>query len=233
MASKTTKLDVSARTPGSSRETRRLRREGRVPGIIYGGGEDPVGFSVDARELRHALHAAGAVLELSVDGGTGTPVVLKDSQLHPVRGHLMHVDLLRVDLNRPIHAVVAIELLGAEEAPGAKEGGILEHVTREVNIEALPSDIPESIQHDVSGMEMNDTVLLLALAPPAGVTILDDLEATVVATLTPPKLQAEVEEEIEAETELVGEGEGAAEAQAEGATAEEAESAEAGGDESE
>jgi large subunit ribosomal protein L25 len=232
MASKTTKLDVSARTPGSSRETRRLRREGLVPGIIYGGGEEPVGFSVDARELRHALHAAGAVLELSVDGATGTPVVLKDSQLHPVRGDLMHVDLLRVDLNRPISAVVTIELVGGEDAPGAKEGGILEHVTREVNIEALPGAIPESIQHDVSEMQINDTILLSAVVPPQGVTILDDLEGTVVATLTPPKMQAELEEEIEAETELVGEGEAPAEAEAEGATAEEAASAEAG-DESE
>jgi large subunit ribosomal protein L25 len=230
MASKTTKLDVAGRTPGSSRDTRRLRRAGRVPGIIYGGGEEPVGFSVDARELRHALHAAGAVLELSVDGSQGTPVVLKDSQLHAVRGELMHVDLLRVDLNQPISAVVSIELLGAEDAPGAKEGGILEHVTREVTIEALPADIPESIQYDVSEMQMNDTLLLSAVTAPPGVTILADLEATVVATLTPPKLQAEVEEEIEAETELVGEGEGAAEAQAEGATAEEAEAAAEGGE---
>jgi large subunit ribosomal protein L25 len=202
-----------------------LRRTGQVPGIIYGGGEDPVGFSVDARELRHALHASGAVLELSVDGGSGTPVVLKDSQIHPVRGHLMHVDLLRVDLNRPISAVVSIELVGAEDAPGTKEGGTLESVTREVNIEALPSDIPESIQHDVSQMQINDTITLAAVTPPPGVTLLDDLEGTVIATLTPPRLLEEVEEEIEAETELVGEGEGAAEAEAEGATAEEAESA--------
>src|SRR3954452_18860498 len=98
-----TKLDARARSSASSRATRRLRRTGRVPGVLYGGGEDPVAFDVDERELRHALAARGAVLELALDGDT-TPAVLKDSQRHPVRNVTTHIDLLRVNLNVAIQA---------------------------------------------------------------------------------------------------------------------------------
>jgi large subunit ribosomal protein L25 len=211
MASQTTKLSISARDVSNSRATRRLRRAGKVPGVLYGGGADAVPFTVDERELRHALAARGAVVELEL-GGEGTPAVLKDAQRHPVRGHTMHVDFLRVNLNVAIHSVVALELIGGDDAPGTIEGGVLEHVTREVNIEALPNDIPERLQVDVSSMQINDTLTLSAVTAPDGVTILDDLDETVVATLTPPKLQADLEaldEEaaLEQETELVGEGE--------------------------
>jgi large subunit ribosomal protein L25 len=128
-----------------------------------------------------------------------------------VSGETLHVDLLRVRLDKPIQATVVVDLTGVEEAPGVKEGGVLEHVTREVTIEALPTDIPDNIEHDVSGLVIGDTVMLEAVRAPAGVTIIDDPE-TVVATLTPPRLQAQLEEleaetEIEEETELVAEGE--------------------------
>jgi large subunit ribosomal protein L25 len=209
MAAKTdtTRLEIASRAPGSSRDTRRLRRGGRVPGVLYGRGEDPLTFSADARELRHALAGSGAVLEVSCDGET-TPAVLKDAQHHPVRGDVLHVDLLRVDLNKPIHAVVAIELVGGDDAPGVNEGGILEHVTREVNIEALPGDIPESIRFDVSGMGMNEVVMLSALTAPEGVTILDEGDETTLATITAPRVVEETVEgdEVETETEVVGEG---------------------------
>jgi large subunit ribosomal protein L25 len=220
MATTTTKLDVNSRAAGGSRTARRLRRSGRVPGVLYGGGADPVGFDADARELRLALAGSGAVLDLSVDGAKATPVVLKEAQRHPVRGETTHVDLLRVRLDEKINAAVPIELTGIEEAPGVKEGGVLEQITREVNVEALPTAIPESIVHEVGEMQIGDTILLAALAAPADVTVLDDLEETVVATLSPPRLQAETAEEIEAETELVGEGEGEAEAEGDGEGAE-------------
>ena len=211
MASQSTKLSISEREISNSRSTRRLRRQGQVPGVLYGGNDDAMPFAVDERELRHALAARGAVVELEL-GGEATPAVLKDAQRHPVRGHTMHVDFLRVNLNVAIHSVVALELVGGDDAPGTIEGGVLEHVTREVNIEALPNDIPERLQVDVSSMQINDTLTLSAVTAPDGVTILDDLDETVVATLTPPKLQADLEaldEEaaLEQETELVGEGE--------------------------
>ena len=206
----TTALNVAPREPAGSRATRRLRREGQVPGIVYGGGEDPVAFSVDARELRNALAHAGAVLDLSVGGASATPVLLKEIVRHPVSGHTMHVDLLRVRLDQAIQATVVLELTGAEDAPGVKEGGVLEQVTRELTIEALPTDIPDSIQHDVSAMEINDTLTLAAISAPSGVTLVDEPETTI-ATVTPPRLQVEDETEIEAETEVVGEGEAPAE----------------------
>ncbi len=212
MAETTTKLDVNSRSAEGSRAARRLRRSGRVPGVLYGGGGESVGIDADARELRLALASSGAVLDLSVDGKKATPVVLKEAQRDPVRGHTVHVDLLRVRLDEAIHAVVPLELTGVDEAPGVKEGGVLEQITRELNVEALPTAIPEAIVHAVGEMQIGETIGLAAVAMPEGVTLLDDTEETVVATLSPPKLQAEVEEEIEAETELVGEGEEPAEA---------------------
>jgi large subunit ribosomal protein L25 len=219
MASTTTKLNVNSRAAEGSRAVRRLRRSGRVPGVLYGGGGEPVGFDADARELRLALAGSGAVLDLSVDGGKTTPVVLKEAQRHPVRGETIHVDLLRVNLNEAIHAVVPVELEGVDDAPGVKEGGVLEQITRELNVEALPTAIPESIVHEVGEMQIGDTILLGALDTPVGVTLLDDPEETVIATLSPPRLQTEAAEEIEAETELVGE-DGAQDAGADGGDSE-------------
>jgi len=209
MATDTTKLAVVSRPAQGSRAARRLRRAGRVPGVLYGGGQEPQGFEADARELRIALAGTGAVLDLSIDGGKPTPVVLKEAQRHPVRGETIHVDLMRVRLDRAISAVVPLELAGVDDAPGVKQGGVLEQITRELNIEALPTAIPESIVHEVGEMQIGETIVLSAIATPEGVTLLDDPEETVVATLSPPRLQTE-EEEIEAETELVGEGEAAA-----------------------
>jgi len=106
-------------------------------------------------------------------------------------------------MNETIHTTVVLELLGADEAPGVVSGGVLSQETREVNIEALPGDIPEFIAHDVSGLVMNETITLEVLTAPQGVRFLDDAE-TVIATITPPTLEP-VEEEIETETALVGE----------------------------
>src|SRR5271169_4449576 len=191
MAEMTTKLDVSSRAAGGSRAVRRLRRGGRVPGVLYGGGGDSVSFDADARELRLALAASGAVLDLSVDGEKATPVVLKEAQRDPVRGQTVHVDLLRVRLDEAIHAIVPLELLGVDDAPGVKEGGVLEQITRELNVEALPTAIPEAISHEIGELQIGDTILLAAVAPPEGVTFLDDPQETTVATLSPPRLQSE------------------------------------------
>jgi large subunit ribosomal protein L25 len=220
----TTSLSLTARAPEGSRSARRLRRDNLVPGVIYGGDSGCEHFAVDARILRNTLAHAHAVIEVSVDGAKATPVLVKDIQRHPVRGDLVHVDFLRVRMDQPIQTTVALELTGAEEAPGVVEGGVLAQETRELNIEALPGDIPDSIVHDVSGLEMNATLTLAAVASPRGVTLLDDPDETVIATITPPTAEP-VEEEIETETAVVGE-EGVesveADAAAEGATGDEA-----------
>ncbi len=207
-----TKLDVTSRTPGHSRATRRLRREGLVPGVVYGGGADPVSFQIGERDLRHAMAASGAVFEVVVDGGDVQPAILKDAQRHPVRGEVVHVDLLRVDLSKPIHAPVAVELVGGEDSIGIREGGILQQLASELNVEARPNEIPDVIKVDVSHMDVNDTFTLESVPALPGVTFLDDPAETVIATITPPRLQAETEDEIEGETEVIGEAGGDAEA---------------------
>ena len=220
-----TTLDLTSRAAEGSRSARRLRRTGQVPGVIYGGDGGPELFAVDGRILRNTLAHSGAIIEVALDGGKTAPVLVKDVQRHPVKGHAVHVDFLRVDMKVAIQTHVTLELIGADEAPGVVEGGVLSQGAIEINIEALPGDIPDSLQFDVSGMEMNATATLAQLTAPAGVTLLDDPEETVLATVTPPTKEPEPEE-IETETELVGEGEEgeeAAEAQAEGDTGEEAE----------
>ena len=216
-------LSLTARTPEGSRSARRLRRDGLVPGVIYGGDAGPEHFAVDARILRNTLAHAGAILEVSIDGGAGGPVLVKDVQRHPIRGEAVHVDLLRVRMDQSIHTTVTLELTGADAAPGVVEGGVLSQETRELAIEALPGDIPDAIAHDVSGLEMNATLTLAALTPPPNVKLLDDPES-VIATITPPTAEP-VEEEIETETAVIGEEaveSAEARAQAEGDTADEA-----------
>ena len=220
-ATESTTLELNTRDPEGSRSARRMRRDGLVPGVIYGGDEEPRHFAVDARILRNTLAHAAQVIEVALDGAS-TNVLIKDVQRHPVRGDAIHVDLLRVRMDVAINATVPIDFTGSEEAPGVVEGGIFNQELREVSVEALPGDIPDSIQYDVSGLEMNATVTLEVLVAPQGVTLLDDPE-TVIATITPPTLEP-VEEEIETETELVGEdGEPLAEGEegAEGEAAEE------------
>lgn len=197
-------LPVEERPELGSRPSRRLRRAGYVPGIVYGAGDEPVAFKVGERDLRIALQNPSAVLDLKVGTGKVLPVIVKDEQRHPVRDEVVHIDLLQVDLNEKIQSTVSVELEGAEDAPGVTEGGVLEQVTRELNIEALPTDIPESIVVDVSQMEAADTLSLSVVVAPEGVAFLDDPDETVIATITVPT-QVELPEEVEEETELVGE----------------------------
>src|SRR5919199_4914024 len=170
MADSPPTLALTARAPEGSRSARRLRRSGAVPGVLYGGGDAPSHFSVDARILRNTLAHSGAILQVSIDGGKASPVLVKDVQRHPVRGDIVHVDLLRVNMNETIQTTVVLELLGADDAPGVGEGGVLAQELRELNIEALPGDIPDSVQHDVSALEMNATLTVADLGGTSGVT---------------------------------------------------------------
>ncbi|MGI9082273.1 MAG: 50S ribosomal protein L25 [Thermoleophilaceae bacterium] len=205
-------LNVEERTERGSRATRRLRRAGQVPGVLYGGSHDQtVTFKVGHRDLRSVLVDGSALIDVKIGGERSVPAILKEQQVHPVRGDVMHVDFLEVRLDQKIHAVVAVELEGTDEAPGVKEGGVLDQITRELNIEALPTDIPESVLVDVSHMDIGSTLTLSEVSVEAGVEFLDDPEETTIATVVPPTV--EEEPEIEEETALVGEdGEPAAEA---------------------
>jgi len=208
MADARTTLKVAPRTEFGSRTSRRMRREGLVPGVVYSGGAEATHFQVAERDVRSVIGEGAALFDLSIDGGKARPVVVKEQQLHPVKGTLRHIDLQEVKLDEAIHAEVVIELEGVEDAPGVKASGVLEHVTREITVEALPTAIPDKIVVDVSAMEINDTMQLSAVTPPSGVTFLaDDPEEVTIATLAPPRVE-EAAPEVEEETELVGEAEG-------------------------
>ncbi|HYZ29256.1 MAG TPA: 50S ribosomal protein L25 [Thermoleophilaceae bacterium] len=223
MASNRPTIDVSVREQFGSRVSRRLRRSGQVPGVVYGTPDGTcISFAADARELRRVLVGAGALIDLKVDGDT-RPVIVKDTQLHPVRGDLLHIDFLQVRLDETIQTTVPLVADGQEDAPGVKEGGVLELPIHQLSIEALPTEIPEAITIDVSGLGMAETMHLSAVTPPSGVTFLDDPDETIVATIVVPTEEPE-EPELEEEAERVGE-EAEAEAGAEGATGGEAEQA--------
>jgi large subunit ribosomal protein L25 len=220
VAGEQVKLEVRSRESRGSAESRRLRKQGLIPGVLYGQGKEPHAVSIPERELRRVLTGAGglhAILEVVIegDGGRPLPSVLKDYQQDPLKGTLLHVDLQEVRLDQAIQAVVNVALVG--EAAGAKEGGVLSQVTREVNVEALPMEIPEHLDLDVSEMRIGDTLRLADLPPPEGVTFLDDPEETVLATVTMPTRVAEPEEVLEEgeEVEGVPEGEEAPEGGAE------------------
>lgn len=199
-------LKAAPRGDFGSRTSRRLRREGLVPGVVYSGGSEARPFQVAERDVRNVLGEGAALFDLEIEGGKSVPVVVKEQQLHPVRGSLQHIDLQEVRLDEAIQAEVAIELEGAEVAPGVKGGGVLEHVTREVTVEALPTEIPDQIVADVSAMEINDTLQLSALVVPEGVTLVaDDPDEVTIATLSPPRVEEEPEPAVEEEAELIGE----------------------------
>jgi large subunit ribosomal protein L25 len=206
MAARRETLKAAPRTEFGSRTSRRLRRQGLVPGVVYAGGSDARAFQAPEREVRTVLSGGQALFDLELDGSKKVPVVVKEQQLHPVRGSLEHIDLQEVKLDEAIQAEVAVELEGADTAPGVKEGGVLEHVTREITVEALPTEIPERLVADVSQMEINDTIQLSVIAVPEGVKLVaDETEEITIATLSPPRVEEEPEPEVEEEAELVGE----------------------------
>jgi large subunit ribosomal protein L25 len=230
MARTREKLKAAPRAEFGSRGSRRLRGKGLVPGVVYAGGSEARAFQAGEREIRAVLAGGQALFDLELDGSKAVPVVVKEQQLHPVRGNLQHIDLQEVKLDEAIQAEVAIELEGVEVAPGVKGGGVLEHVTREITVEALPTDIPERLVADVSAMEINDTLQLSTIAPPEGVKfVADDLDEVTIATLSPPRVEEEPEPAVEEEAELVGE-EGEAPAAEEAGEGEGGDSGDSGGD---
>ncbi len=187
MATNSSSLAVASRAPRHSRDARRARRTGSVPGVLYGGDAEPVSISINSRELRQTLAASGAVIDLSIDGGSAESVVVKDTQRHPVRGEIMHVDLLRVDLKQKIQATVPLEIVDAEDAAGVKQGGIIEHLVREVTVEALPTDIPESVAVSIKDLKVGHSLTLADATVDGDFTIADDEDTTVVNLRAPRK----------------------------------------------
>jgi large subunit ribosomal protein L25 len=166
-----------------------LRRSGRVPGVTYGDGE-PTALSVDARTLMSILKSErgrNALINLKIDGSSH-PVLLKEIQRHPITRALWHVDFHRISLKKKIEAAVPVHVKG--EAPGVKlGGGILEHVVRDVRVRCLPTEIPASIDVDISNLQINQAIKVKDLPPMPGVEWATDLESVVVHVVVPTKLE--------------------------------------------
>jgi large subunit ribosomal protein L25 len=195
MAGERVKLNVQERRSLGSAESRRLRKQGMIPGVLYGASE-PVAICVPERELRRALTGAGglhAILDVVVEGKQAShSAILKEYQQDKLRGFVTHVDLQEVRLDQTIQATVVVQLHGGDDAPGVRAGGVLSQVVREVHVEALPLEVPEHLELDVSALEIGDSLRVVDLAARDGVTFLDDPE-TVLATVTQPTREAEPE----------------------------------------
>jgi large subunit ribosomal protein L25 len=207
-------LEIEARETGGTSTARAVRRTGKIPGVLYGNGREPFVFAVESRHLRATLAAAGgrhAVIEVQVPGA-GTPIhaFIKDIQLHPLRDTLTHFDLLEVRMDRTIQATVSIVFVG--EAEGVKTfGGILAQNAHELTIEALPGDLPEHVEIDISELGIGDSIKLSDLPEVKGLTYIGDPE-TMLASVAQPKGPTAEEEAAEAEAEAASD---AAEARAE------------------
>jgi large subunit ribosomal protein L25 len=202
MAEGRTTLNVKKRNGGGSAHARRLRAAGEVPGVLYGDGKQAHPFSIGERELRRVLtgeHGLHAILDIVIEGSQKPHhAVLKDYQLHATRNRLLHVDFHEVRLDRPIHAQVVVELVG--QAQGAIEGGVLQQPTREVNVEALPMEIPDRITLDVSSLNIGDALRVSDIPAQDGVTLLDDAELVLASVTVPTRV--EEPEEVVSEEEL-------------------------------
>lgn len=181
--------------------SRRLRRESKVPGILYGAGKDAQSIEVDHKDLwfklkMEAFHAS--ILDMEV-GADKAQVLLRDYQMHPFRPLILHVDFQRVDANKKIHIKVPLHFVNAEVSPGVKvAGGLVEHVMNELEISCLPKDLPEFVEVDLAELQAGHSLHLSSLKLPAGVeAIVPKGEDPTVATIVIPKQMTADEEAAE------------------------------------
>jgi large subunit ribosomal protein L25 len=206
------KLVVKERTEIGGRASGRLRRQGLIPGVLYGAGQPAVPVSIEAHALRDAISTdAGrhAVLEVVLEGRKrGHVAVIQELQLDKVKHVITHVDLREIHLNEPIETKVGVHLEGT--ARGVKIGGVLDVVWHEVTVRGLPGDIPEHLTIDIEDVDVGQVVRVRDVSVPGGLTVLDDPEQTIFHVMPPRAAEAEAEAELvpaaAAEPEVVGKG---------------------------
>jgi large subunit ribosomal protein L25 len=194
-------MHVTPRESTGKRHGRALRRTGFIPAVVYGGDRD---------------NASVTVAENQIEGGENALAIIKEVQYDALGEVIHHVDFFRITEGEPIQVTIPITATGLSE--GEQEGGVVEHLNREVRIECLPRDIPEAVTFDISTMAMGDSLHLSDVPPPAGVTFLDSLDMALVVVKAPRMARAEPEVEVVAEEGEEGEAaEGEEEPGAEGA----------------
>ena len=214
------KLSAEPREGVGKGAARKARAAGKVPAVLYGPEVEPKRLAVDARELWHALHTdagTNVLINLQLDGDTFLTMP-REIQRDIVRGSLLHVDFLRIRRDVAIQVDVPVHLVG--ESPGVKEGGVVEHHLWEVRVEVLPQDVPESLEADISGLSIGDSLHVSDIKIPGNVAVVTPMEETLVTVVPPPVLVVEpTEEELaaaEAAEAAAPEGEEGAEPGAEG-----------------
>ncbi|MFK5891674.1 MAG: 50S ribosomal protein L25/general stress protein Ctc [Pseudomonadota bacterium] len=194
-------LAAQLKTDTGKGASRRLRHQGKIPGILYGGDKDAIMLTLAHNEFVHAIEDEAFfshILTVEVDGAK-EKVILKDMHRHPAKEQIMHVDFLRIDENKALHVHVPLHFMNEELAPGLKVGGIVAHLKTEVEVSCLPADLPEYIEVDIADLELNASIHLSDLILPKGITIIElshgeDHDAPV-ASITKPRGEKIVEEE--------------------------------------
>jgi len=211
MAQEYEKLDLKERTVKGKSKARSLRRDGMVPGVYYFRGEENVDLQIDKKKLYHAMSSGQHVFEVEMNGATQY-VTIKGIQYHPVTDEVLHIDLMQVNMTEKMKFTIPISLEG--EAEGVKEGGVLSQILTTIDVNCLPTSVPDNILVDISNMELNSNMTVADIVnTPEGVEILSDPESTI-ATLAPPKEEEEpVVEDLEEGEELL-EGEESADGEA-------------------
>lgn len=194
-------LSVKTRASKGTGPARRTRMAGKIPGILYGQGGGPVSIEIDEPEFSHLVHSRGgehSFIDLKIEDQPelNCRAMIKDVQHHPIRGHFVHVDLFRIDMSRKITTVVPVELTG--QCKGVVNGGVLDHQTREIEVECLPGDVPESFVLDITELDIGDNILARELKAPEGVEILESEDRAIVMVHAPRVVKEGVEAEEEA-----------------------------------
>jgi len=188
-------VQAQSRTTAGKNSNRQLRRSGKIPAVIYGPGKEPLSLAVDPKTIRTILYSESGhntIFTVSVDGKEHANAMVKDYQTDPVVGNLIHADFFEIAMDKLLDLTVNIEIVG--EAQGVKlDGGIMDLVTRSIEVQCLPSDIPESIKVDVSALKINDYIRVKDIQSDSKVRILTDPEVVIVTIVPPIKEEAPVE----------------------------------------
>ncbi|UCF20923.1 MAG: 50S ribosomal protein L25/general stress protein Ctc [Gemmatimonadota bacterium] len=207
------KLEAKLRSETGKSAARELRRQGYVPAVLYGHGEETRACKIEIKQLEKLLQSGShesTLIDLKLDKGKTSQVLIREVQVHPYRPEVLHIDFLAVHKGEKVRLEVPIRLVGV--APGVKEGGIIEHLRHDVEIRCIPSAIPEALEVEISGLGIGDSVSVADLRPSEGVEILSDADSTIAAIVPPTVHKVEELEAValaaeeEVEPELVGRG---------------------------
>ncbi len=200
-------IEAAPREAGSSNEARRMRRERKLPAVVYGGGKESHTITLDPGEIVSILKSESGqntIFKLKIADGSEENVMIFDVQIDPIKRSLVHADLLRIAMDVVIEVSVPLQIVG--EAAGVIEGGVLDHSLRELVVTCLPTDIPESIKVDVTDLEMNQSIKVEDIRVPANVTVVTEADRSV-ASVVPPVSEADLEADLTVEGEEPVEGE--------------------------